>query len=49
MRLAGDRLPASITMRLVVWSWLVLDGMTRPVVTPSGAAALAAAEAAGTA
>jgi hypothetical protein len=47
MRLAGDRLPASIRVRLVVWSGLVLDGTSRPVVPPAGVAALAEAGAAG--
>jgi hypothetical protein len=45
MRLAGPRLPASIRARLVAWSGLLLDGTTRPVVTPAGAAALAKEEA----
>jgi hypothetical protein len=43
VRLAGDRLPASLRQRLVAWSGLVLDGTSRPAVTPAGASALSAA------
>jgi hypothetical protein len=43
VRLAGERMPASLRQRLVAWSGLVLDGTGRPAVTPAGVAALAAA------